>query len=322
MLKGTQRRLTIGIAAIAALGPALLMVRPASAFPPGHAVSKFNYKFQASTHIAKLKKTIAPPSGAFTGGVDMVTNQLRGGFKLPNSSFDDSSAGLTNVSAALVPTKPFSGRINRKTRHITATSTFVMHIVTASRSTSAASSPHLAGVAAALAPVTLPPLPVTLPTVPVTLPTLPVTVPTSPPTARPSPPTAPPVNLVGDHCQTAKAITMTLKGSAQAGSPWKFTGTFTLPKFVQCGTLTGLLNSLLSGPGNTFSGVATPNPSTPTETFPTLPGLPITIPSLPITLPSLPITLPSLPVTLPTVPVTLPTLPVTVPTLPVTLPTS
>jgi hypothetical protein len=296
MLKGTQRRFTIGIAAIAAVSPALLMVRPASAFPPGHAVSKFNYKFQASTHIAKLEKTIAPPSGAFTGGVDMVTNQLSGGFKLPNSSFNDPSASLTDVTAALVPTKPLSGRINRKTRQITATSTFVMHIVTASRLTSAASSPHLAGVPEVQPPVTLPPLPVTLPTVPVTLPTLPVTVPTSPPTV-------PPVNLVGDHCQSAKAITMTLKGIAQAGSPWKFTGTFTLPKFVQCGTLTGLLNSLMPGPGNTFSGVATPNPSTPTETLPTLPSLPITLPSLPITLP----TLPSLPITLPSLPVTVPT---------------
>ena len=93
MLKGTQRRFTIGIAAIAAVSPALLMVRPASAFPPGHAVSKFNYKFQASTHIARLEKTIAPPSGAFTGGVDMVTNQLSGGFKLPNSSFNDAVGG-------------------------------------------------------------------------------------------------------------------------------------------------------------------------------------------------------------------------------------
>ena len=102
---------------------------------------------------------------------------------------------------------------------------------------------------------------------------------------------------------------MTLKGIAQAGSQWKFMGTFTLPKFVQCGTLTGLLNSLLPGPGNTFSGVATPNPSTPTETLPTLPGLPITLAvvadhvavapdhaadvAAPITLPSLPVTVPT-----------------------------
>jgi hypothetical protein len=302
-LKGTQRRLAVSFVALSALTPLALAVRPAgAAFPPGHAVSNFNYKFVASTHIKKLKQTISPAAGSFKGGIDRVTGQLAGAIKLPNTNFVNKTSGLS-ATASMVQTKAVSGRMTIKNSKVTATSTFVLHIVSA-YVPSAAARPALDSSA-------LPTLPVTLPTLPITLPSLPITLP---------PLSPPPFNMVGTDCATAP-ISVVMSGIAHAGSPTTFTGTYTIPKFTSCGTLTALLNKLIPGPGNTFTAVATPTSGGGGSSGPTLPSLPITLPSLPITLPTLPVTLPTLPVTLPTLPTTLPTLPITLPTLPITLPT-
>jgi hypothetical protein len=67
------------------------------------------------------------------------------------------------------------------------------------------------------------------------------------------------INLVGNSCQTSKAIVVTMSGPANLSAASTFSGTFTLPPFKTCGTLvTPALNQLLPGPGNTFSAVATP----------------------------------------------------------------
>jgi hypothetical protein len=291
MFKGTQRRLAVTVLALTALSPVALLVRPASAFPHGDPVSKFNDKFIATTRIAKLNQTISPKAGTFKGSVDRKTGQLKGTLALPTATFADQRDGLMSATAAIVPTKPVTGHINRSNSHVTATSTFILHIVTASTSKSHAA--HVSSSRAAKVPVTLPTLPITLPTVPGgTLPTVPVTRPTVPGTL-------PPVNLVGDSCTTGP-ITMVLHGIANAGSLSNLTGSFTIPDFTKCGSLTDLLNSLLAGPGNTFAGSAAPASSgSPTP--------PCMLPTLPVTLPSLPVTVP---VTLPTLPcITLPALP-------------
>ena len=297
MFKGTQRRLAVAVVALTALSPVALLVRPASAFPHGDPVSKFNDKFAAETRIAKLKQTISPDTGTFKGSIDRKTGRLQGALALPTATFADPAAGLMTATAKIVPTKPVTGHINRSNSHVTAKSTFVLHIVTASTSKSHAA--HVASSRAATAPVTLPTIPVTLPTLPITLPTLPGgTLPTIPVTL-PTVPGSPPVNLVGDSCATGP-ITMVLNGIANGGSLSNLTGSFTIPDLTKCGPLTDLLNSLLAGPGNTFAANAAPasggSPAPPCL----LPTLPVTLPSLPVTLP---VTLPTLPcITLPAAP--------------------
>ena len=282
LLKGTQRRFAVTMVALTAVSPVAFLVRPASAFPKGDPVSTFNDKFAAETRITKLKQTISPKAGTFKGSIDRKTGQLKGSLALPTATFADPSAGLMTATAAIVPTKPVTGHINRSNSHVTATSTFVLHIVTAS--TSKGQAAHASSVRAAKVPITLPTLPITLPTLPTKPPTVPVTLPTVPSTL-------PPVNMVGDVCTTAP-ITMVLHGIASGGSLSNLTGTFTIPDLNACGALTALLNSLLAGPGNTFAANAAPA-STPA------PAPPCLLPTLPITLPTLPVTLP---VTLPTLP--------------------
>ena len=205
MFKGTQRRLAVTVVALTALSPTALLVRPASAFPHGDPVSTFNDRFVVRTRIAKLKQTISQ-AGTFKGSIDRKTGQLKGAIALPPATFADKAAGLMTATAAIVPTKPVTGHMNRSNSHVTAKSTFVLHIVTAS--TSAAShAAHVAHVSSsnrpAAVPITLPTLPVTLPTLPVTIPTLPVTIPTAPvtlPTLPRHPPDRPrhaPANQYG-----------------------------------------------------------------------------------------------------------------------------
>ncbi len=317
-MKGTQRRLAVALVALAALTPIALVEMPAAAFPPGHKAFTFNFKVASKSRIAKLKQTISPPMGTFKGQIDTVTGELTGGLKLPNTTFAIPGGGLGRVTAAITQVKPVAGKLDLKTNKITATTTFLIKIVSAYASGASASR-------AAVPSLTLPTLPVTLPSLPVTLPS--ITLPGTPP-----PGTPPTLNLVGKSCVTAKAITMTLKGTAKPSTGSTMLGTFTIPKFKSCGSATGLLNRLLSGPGNTFAATATPASSTTSLPI-TLPSLPITLPTLPggVTLPTLPVTLPTLPggVTVPTLPVTLPPVtlppvtlpPLTLPTIPLTLPT-
>jgi hypothetical protein len=329
LAKGTQRRFAVSVVALTALAPVAAFVRPAFASPPKDPVSIFNDTIVAKTHIAKLKQTISPPAGTFKGTIDRKTGQLTGAMKLPPVTFADPAAGLATATAAFVPTKQVVGHMNLSNKHVVATATFVLHIVTASTSAhpstatrarlSAADQRDTAPVTLPSIPVTLPSIPVTLPSIPVTVPTVPVTLPTIPvtlptipvtvPTVPVTLPTVPitvpipPVNMVGDSCVTGP-ITVTLQGLAQPGMLANLTGKFTIPKLKTCGTLTGLLNSLLPGSGNTFSATTKTSAGPPSSC--TLPTLPITLPTLPVTVPNLPVTLPTIPCNLPTLPLALP----------------
>jgi len=66
------------------------------------------------------------------------------------------------------------------------------------------------------------------------------------------------VNLVGNNCQTATPVSVTMSGQASFAAPSTFSGTFTLPKLANCGLGTTALNLVLPGPGNTFTATATP----------------------------------------------------------------
>ena len=66
------------------------------------------------------------------------------------------------------------------------------------------------------------------------------------------------INLVGNRCQTAEPITLTMSGPIDLANPSSFTGEFTIPKFKNCGLLTFAINLLIPGGGNTFSATASP----------------------------------------------------------------
>ena len=67
-----------------------------------------------------------------------------------------------------------------------------------------------------------------------------------------------PVNLVGNSCTTATPVSVTMTGIASLTKASKFSGTFTIPNFKNCGLATAALNQLIPGPGNTFTANATP----------------------------------------------------------------
>jgi hypothetical protein len=71
------------------------------------------------------------------------------------------------------------------------------------------------------------------------------------------------LNLVGNRCQTNRPITLDTTGTidlaTQAGT---LQGEFEIPPLKNCGLSTLLLNSLVSGPGNTFTASVTPATAT------------------------------------------------------------
>jgi len=66
------------------------------------------------------------------------------------------------------------------------------------------------------------------------------------------------LNLVGNNCQTAQPISLTMSGPVDLVNGTNFTGTFSIPKFKNCGLLTFAINLLIPGDGNTFTATATP----------------------------------------------------------------
>jgi hypothetical protein len=229
MRTGTRLRLAVLVAGLSALAPAALFVQPAAAFPKGDPIYMFKYKVLATAHIAKAGLTISPPPGVFQGGIDLATGQLKGSIALPDTTFTQSEAGigLVTATAAIVSTKPVTGHVNIGNFHVTATSTFNIHIVTMYLATPS------------LPTLTLPlPLPLPLPIPPITV---------------------PPVNLVGNSCTTASPISVTMSGTAHLGSASTFKGTFTIPNFANCQAMTTVLNEEIPGPGNTFSATASPS---------------------------------------------------------------
>jgi hypothetical protein len=66
---------------------------------------------------------------------------------------------------------------------------------------------------------------------------------------------APDINMVQAGCTTSAPSEAVLVNTApiDLGGKTPLTGTFTVPKFKNCGILTPLLTHLISGPGNTMS---------------------------------------------------------------------
>lgn len=67
------------------------------------------------------------------------------------------------------------------------------------------------------------------------------------------------VNLVGPVCTTAEPATINVSGTTGGlFDPTHLSGTFTIPKFKNCGLLTSVVSSQVSGPGNTIKLTLTP----------------------------------------------------------------
>ena len=215
---------------VMAFSPLLVSAQSASAFPKGDSVIAFDYNIVATAHVKKADITISIGGGKFKGEVDFDLARLKGSISLPPVSFmfTEQGIGLVTATAAMVQTKPVTGKINLNNFKVTATSTFNMRILTMY------ATPQLP-------PVTLPiSLPIPLP--PITLPPLPL----------------PKVNLVGDNCTTETPISVTMSGIAKIGAKSTFSGQFTIPNFKTCGLATAVLNQQVPGPGNSFSATASP----------------------------------------------------------------
>jgi hypothetical protein len=111
-----------------------LDAQAATAFPVGDPVFPFSYKIDATTHIKKLDQTINITGGSFTGGIDLATGGLVGSIKLPPATFTFQAAGivpLITATAKIVPTKAVIGHVDLSSLTVTATSTFLIRLVSA-----------------------------------------------------------------------------------------------------------------------------------------------------------------------------------------------
>jgi len=62
-----------------------------------------------------------------------------------------------------------------------------------------------------------------------------------------------PFNLVGNNCKTVTPVKTQLSGTLTGlFDPYTLTGTYTIPKFANCGLSTPLINLLIPGTGNTM----------------------------------------------------------------------
>lgn len=68
----------------------------------------------------------------------------------------------------------------------------------------------------------------------------------------------PRLNLVGNKCRGSKPITQSLSGPVSLTEATSFTATYTIPKLVDCGPLTPILNLVIPGGGNTFTATFAP----------------------------------------------------------------
>lgn len=67
------------------------------------------------------------------------------------------------------------------------------------------------------------------------------------------------LNLVGNRCQTSRPIELETSGTIDlATQSGTLEGEFEIPPLQNCGLSTSLLNPLVAGPGNTFTGSARP----------------------------------------------------------------
>ncbi len=66
-------------------------------------------------------------------------------------------------------------------------------------------------------------------------------------------------NLVGSRCRTASPISVTMSGPISLTGPSSFSGTYTIPRFKDCGfVVTPIINLIIPSSGNTFSATFAP----------------------------------------------------------------
>ena len=126
----TSVRRTLGVLTIPlfALVVTATAVAPASAANPTFA---FNWKVNASTHLAKLDQTVKVPQGTFSGQVDLVTGKLTGSIKLPpaTTTMQIAGIGLANATFRMNQVKPVSGHVDIKALKATATSVLNIRVL-------------------------------------------------------------------------------------------------------------------------------------------------------------------------------------------------
>ena len=67
------------------------------------------------------------------------------------------------------------------------------------------------------------------------------------------------INLVGPNCTTSSPVTMQLSGKMGGlFDPIQLNGTYSIPKFANCGILTDAVNNQVAGDGNTLALTLTP----------------------------------------------------------------
>lgn len=67
------------------------------------------------------------------------------------------------------------------------------------------------------------------------------------------------LNYVGNNCRTSKPTTINVSGQVKdIFSPVTLTGGYDIPKFSNCGPLTGVINEMVAGPDNDISLELTP----------------------------------------------------------------
>jgi hypothetical protein len=94
----------------------------------------FNWKIDASTHLAKLNQTVKVPTGSFVGGVDLATGTLTGNITLPPATTTVRLAGigLARATFQISEVQPVTGHVDFTTLQATATSVFNIKVVRAS----------------------------------------------------------------------------------------------------------------------------------------------------------------------------------------------
>ena len=108
----------------------------AAASPAGAAdpTFPFDWKVDASTHLAKLHQDVTVPTGSFVGSVNLATGALTGHITLPpaTSTVRLAGIGLARATFQISEVRPVTGHIDLATLQATATSVFDIKVVKAS----------------------------------------------------------------------------------------------------------------------------------------------------------------------------------------------
>jgi hypothetical protein len=131
MSKRTHRTIAGFVAVAATLAPAVLFAQPASAFKGGKHGDPFHFfktKVVATTLVRRSNLILEPQPGIFKGIIDLKTGELVGDVALPPVTFT-LNEGTVTATSTTTSTKLVHGHVNLKTFQVTATQTFLIHIV-------------------------------------------------------------------------------------------------------------------------------------------------------------------------------------------------